>query len=190
MLKYNIEKLIAVLAMILFLFAGPFLFAQDLVIEETNINTAENYDAESITIGPDVTIDSMGNVVLTTNTLAIKPQFFILAGGQLNVITESVAVSVENEQKIALPENFKVSQNYPNPFNPETVITYQIAKSSRVSLKIFDISGRLIETLVNHTQSAGEYSVIFNASNLPSGMYYYRINAGKFKITKKMTLIK
>lgn len=94
----------------------------------------------------------------------------------------------ENPQQLV--NEFDLLQNYPNPFNPSTVINYQISKSNRVTLKVYDIIGNEIATLVNNHQPAGKYSVEFNASNLPSGIYLYRLEAGDFVQTRKMTLIK
>jgi len=88
------------------------------------------------------------------------------------------------------PKNFAVKQNYPNPFNPTTVIQYAVPKESEVSLVIYDILGKEVVTLVNGRKSAGRYSVNFNALNLPSGIYFYRLQAGDFSETKKMALLK
>ncbi len=91
-----------------------------------------------------------------------------------------------------LPERFELLQNYPNPFNPTTTIKYSIprGKTRLVVLKVFDILGREVSTLVNKKESAGNYSVRFNASNLPSGVYIYRLSYGNGKIAKKMILLK
>ena len=86
--------------------------------------------------------------------------------------------------------SFSLEQNYPNPFNPSTEIKYSVPSASVVSLKIFNLLGQEITTLVNQEQKAGTYSVNFNASKLSSGMYIYRLQAGENTITKKMTLIK
>ena len=89
-----------------------------------------------------------------------------------------------------LPTSYSLSQNYPNPFNPTTNIKYSITKESQVSLKVFDIIGREVETLVNLNQKAGSYEVNFNASKLASGVYIYRLQAGDFTQSMKMMLIK
>jgi hypothetical protein len=89
-----------------------------------------------------------------------------------------------------IPKDYQLGQNYPNPFNPETKIQYEIPKTGFVSLKIYDIRGREIKTLVEENQSAGEYELNFNAGNLPSGTYFYRIHTDKFSDTKKMVLIR
>ena len=95
------------------------------------------------------------------------------------------------------PKNYSLSQNYPNPFNPSTVISYSIPTASNVSLKVFDVLGNLITTLVNQNQEAGNYSINFNASKFSSGIYFYKIQVnpangvtGGFMTVKKMLLIK
>ena len=96
----------------------------------------------------------------------------------------------------AIPFEYSLSQNYPNPFNPATVINYNIAfplnKGGQgiVTLKVYDVLGNEIATLVNQKQNAGSYSVNFDATNFPSGIYYYQLTAGEFVQTKRMTLIK
>jgi len=88
------------------------------------------------------------------------------------------------------PTKFELSQNYPNPFNPSTTISFSIPQKSDVSVKIFDILGNEIATLVNETKEAGRYNVSFNASKYSSGVYFYTIKAGSLYETKKMTLLK
>lgn len=89
-----------------------------------------------------------------------------------------------------LAESYSLSQNYPNPFNPSTIINYSLPVQSNVSIKVFDVLGKEIGNLMNEMQTAGIHSVEFNAVNLPSGVYYYRIEANDFVDTKKMLLIK
>jgi choice-of-anchor B domain-containing protein len=93
------------------------------------------------------------------------------------------------------PDNFSLGQNYPNPFNPATVINYEIpsnvkSERSNVKLVIYNNLGKEVNTLVNAAQSAGNYEVKFDGSNLPSGIYFYRLTAGDFSETKQMTLLK
>ncbi len=90
----------------------------------------------------------------------------------------------------AIPKAFALSQNFPNPFNPSTKINYQISKSEFVSLRVYDILGNEVSTLVNEKKSPGNYEANFNAASLTSGVYFYQIKAGSFVQTKKMTLIK
>jgi hypothetical protein len=87
-------------------------------------------------------------------------------------------------------KSYSLEQNYPNPFNPVTTINYYLENESQVSLKIFDIMGREVAELVNLRQPIGTYSVNFDASNLASGIYFYKLSAGEFTSVKKMTLLK
>lgn len=89
-----------------------------------------------------------------------------------------------------MPQDFSLEQNYPNPFNPATKINYSVKKNGFIALKIFDSSGKEIETLVSETQSAGTYTAYFDGLELPSGVYYYRLTSENFSETKKMILIK
>jgi hypothetical protein len=88
------------------------------------------------------------------------------------------------------PKGFELHQNYPNPFNPTTRIEYATPRTSHVSLKVFDLLGREVATLVDEVQEAGFKSVEFNASDLASGVYFYRLQAGTFAQTKKLALIR
>ncbi|OGU77187.1 MAG: hypothetical protein A2V93_12490 [Ignavibacteria bacterium RBG_16_34_14] len=98
-------------------------------------------------------------------------------------------VGVE-EELYEIPTEFLLSQNYPNPFNPNTKIKYSIPQSSNVVIKVFDILGSEIETLVNVEKPAGTYELNWNAANLPSGVYFYQLKAGSFVETNKMILLK
>jgi photosystem II stability/assembly factor-like uncharacterized protein len=89
-----------------------------------------------------------------------------------------------------VPENFSLAQNYPNPFNPSTTIKFDIPKSTFVKITVYDILGKEVKTLVNQNVGTGSYTLDFDAYNLASGTYFYRMNAGEFNITKKMVLIK
>lgn len=86
--------------------------------------------------------------------------------------------------------SYKLAQNYPNPFNPSTEINYTVAKPGLVTLKVYDMLGRVVATLVNQYKASGHYNVNFNASNLASGMYIYQLNVNGVTISKKMTLLK
>jgi hypothetical protein len=94
------------------------------------------------------------------------------------------------EKKSYLPSGYSLNQNYPNPFNPSTKISYSIPTRSRVVIKIYDATGKEVETIENSERSAGTYVVTFNAKQLASGIYYYKITANKFSAAKKFVLLK
>lgn len=100
------------------------------------------------------------------------------------------ASSIVRELGTDRPQRFKLEQNYPNPFNPMTTIVYQLPVTSDVSLKVYDVLGREVATLFSGRQNAGRYQAQFNASQLSSGLYFYRLQAGSYVETKKMTLVK
>ena len=105
-------------------------------------------------------------------------------------VDESPVTSAFAPQLSDSPTTYALSSNYPNPFNPETTITYSIANENRVLLEVFDLTGRSVATLVDAFQPAGQYTVRFDASTLPSGVYLYRIEAGNFQQINKMTLLR
>ena len=90
----------------------------------------------------------------------------------------------------ALPAAYALKQNYPNPFNPATIIRFSVAAKQAISLQIFDITGRLVATLVNESLIAGEYEVTWQAGHLPSGTYFMQMKSGDFVKTRKMVLLK
>ncbi len=96
----------------------------------------------------------------------------------------------EIENTISKPKEFILNQNYPNPFNPVTNIRYSISVSSYVTLKVYDIIGKEVKTLVNEYKQNGSYQVTFNGINLPSGVYYFRLKSGQWNQVRKMLLIK
>ena len=98
--------------------------------------------------------------------------------------------NVEEPSVDGLPTKFALNQNYPNPFNPSTSISYNIPESGLVELNVYDMLGNKIKTLVNEQKSAGNYEVRFDASNLSSGMYIYRLITSGFTETKKMLFMK
>jgi hypothetical protein len=90
----------------------------------------------------------------------------------------------------SVPDKYELSQNYPNPFNPATTITYQIPEDGLVTLKIYDILGREVKTLVNEQKTTGMYEISFDASNLVSGVYIYKLQVNDLISSKKMMLLK
>jgi photosystem II stability/assembly factor-like uncharacterized protein len=109
-------------------------------------------------------------------------------GGGVFKTTEST--TAVNGQPTELLRSFCLMQNYPNPFNPSTVITYQLATNTFVTLRVYDMLGRAVKTLVNRRQSSGYHSVILDAGSLPSGVYFYRLQTETFANTKKLILLR
>jgi hypothetical protein len=89
-----------------------------------------------------------------------------------------------------LPLYYKMSQNYPNPFNPSTTIKFDLPKTSDVRLEVYNLAGQIVQTIINKKIPAGSHQVEFNAHNLSSGVYYYRIHVGEFQDVKKMILLR
>jgi hypothetical protein len=97
---------------------------------------------------------------------------------------------VNEDEELGQPVAYKLAQNYPNPFNPSTKIRYTIPENARVTLKVFNILGQEVATLVNEHEVAGNYVALFEANELATGVYFYRLEAGKFTDVKKMLLLK
>jgi hypothetical protein len=102
----------------------------------------------------------------------------------INVLTDV------KDKSGSVPTEYALYQNYPNPFNPATKIRYSIPKSSFVQLKVYDLLGNEIKSLVKEQQSAGYHEVEFNAGNLSSGIYFYRLQTDNFSVSKKLILMK
>lgn len=101
-----------------------------------------------------------------------------------------LGITSANRQTAAVPEEFGLSNNYPNPFNPATTIAYRIPAASHVSLKVYDLLGKEVTVLMDGIQTAGYYSTVFDASQLSSGTYFYRLIAGRYSEVKRMSLVK
>jgi hypothetical protein len=98
--------------------------------------------------------------------------------------------TIEENNSSVIPSEYRLFDAYPNPFNPETKISFQLPKIEFVKLEIFDITGKLIKTLLKKSLNSGKYSISWNAANKSSGVYFYRLTAGGFTGTKKLILLK
>jgi len=141
-------------------------------------------------------VSGSGNILFSGISILQNP-----AGTDSNIVyidgaqySNPNATGIKNSSLSSLPVQYKLNQNYPNPFNPSTIISYQIPKSSYVTLKIYDVLGREITSLVNEYEQAGSHQIEFNAENvkkdLTSGIYFYTLKAGSFTATKKLVLMK
>jgi aminopeptidase N len=127
--------------------------------------------------------DGQGSAAISINdNLVIDPEQWIL-------MAEPVIVTSVNGNNSIITD-YRLEQNYPNPFNPKTKITYSIPKAEIVKIKVYDILGKEIKTLLNEYQPAGIYEIDFDGTGLQSGVYFYRIISGSYADTKKMILLK
>jgi hypothetical protein len=156
--------------------------------EERNLN----WQSIGFVNGNGTTSQSHSYTFIDNNISAVKYSY------RLKQIDFDGTFSYSNEIEVdlSLPQTFSLEQNYPNPFNPSTTIKYTIpnvtlsgVEGSRVTLKVYDAIGNEIATLVNESKTAGNYEIVFNAKNLSSGTYFYKLQAGSFIETKKMILI-
>jgi len=104
----------------------------------------------------------------------------------ISALQDKINITTNNK----IPDEYLLNQNYPNPFNPTTRIDFSLKENGIISLKVYDLLGRDVATLLNEQKPAGTYSVEFNATNLPSGIYFYTLTSGKFMATKKLILLK
>ena len=128
---------------------------------------------------------------------SIDPAFVITAGNNLDELRTNVdnariaytnLTGVDSTERV--PLKFYLSQNYPNPFNPGTEIDYEIPEEGRVTIKVFDVLGRFVKTLIDEEKQAGMYHLKFSAADLASGVYFYQLKVNSFSSTKKFVLMK
>ncbi|MBP9084178.1 MAG: T9SS type A sorting domain-containing protein [Bacteroidia bacterium] len=190
--------------------------APDLILPENNstINTLTPgfyWDSSIVASSYQIIISTDSNFTSIVLDETVIRMYYIISGGLLNTdinyywkvrtINDGgigpwsdvfkfkiVITDVENEQQ--LPTEFILNQNYPNPFNPSTIISYELPNASKVIIKVYDIIGNEVATLVNEEKPAGRYNIEFSGSNLSSGIYLYKIIAGDFIQTQKMILVK
>jgi len=189
----------------------------DLVLSSGSISSTKTYEAENtVTAQTAYTVLSGGNVTFRAGgqislepgftasngsafratvdgTLGTPAQIFAIAGrsSALNPVTpQKPAPDAQPDQRPRSPSTYDLASNYPNPFNPSTIISYGVPEEGRVVLKIYNTLGQEVRTIVDEVQPAGNRSVEFNASSLPSGMYFYRLQAGGFSSVKKMMLLR
>lgn len=136
-----------------------------------------------------IAVDNSNNVFVAGGSKGIH-NFYDFTIIKYSQQTDKAGLNYYKPVSLEIPKEYNLSQNYPNPFNPETNIKFSIPNNSFVKLTIYDITGKEIASLVNEQLNAGDYSYNFNASDISSGVYFYRIEAGDFTEVKKMMLIK
>ena len=175
----------------------------------TGLPTSEEFTA-LIAVGTNIFAGSHSGAYLSTDngsswgtintgfTIYHAVRSFFISRANLYAVTSSgiwkrpLSEMITSVQELSnnLPSKFKLEQNYPNPFNPSTKIDFQIPVLSFVEIKVYDLLGREVATLVNEEENPGEYETTFDGSKLASGVYFYRMQAGDFIQTKKLLLMK
>jgi len=175
-----------------------------IVHSSMNVNIIGNFDVAQRLINPvfnntgvwyDYFTGNPLKVDSVNQTIALNPgEFHIYTTVKLPTPEAGIVSSVQDKNTAVKIKNYMLEQNYPNPFNPSTTISYQLPQNAFVTLKVYNILGREVATLVNEEKNAGRYTVTFNAaginSSLSSGVYFYRIQAGSFTDCKKLMLVK
>ena len=151
---------------------------------QVGLNDSTGSDVGMLSLTPGLIFAAYGN-----HYHGDLPQLFLGPGSNVALAPISELTSVD-EPVPTVPDGYALFQNYPNPFNPTTVISYQLSSASEVSVKVYDILGRAVETLVNERQGAGSHWITFDGSRLPSGVYFYRLRAGDYTRIMKMILLK
>jgi hypothetical protein len=151
------------------------------------VNIGPDINTTDDEYGPRVTHDGK-YLFFTRENRGKTMDIYWVSANCINSLKQRVT-SVESEKQV-VPAGFSLFQNYPNPFNPSTVISYQLLVNSHATLKVYDVLGREVVTLVNEQKSAGVYQVTFDAHLLPSGVYFYRLQAGSYLETRKLVMLR
>ena len=137
--------------------------------------------------GSDVLYNSVGQAIVSDGSSS-DPSMILESGFGAGLISRISSAPVSDSKN---PYEYKLEQNYPNPFNPMTTIPFSLSERSTVVIKLYDILGRNVKTLLNEKRPAGNHKIVLNATNLASGVYFYRMVAGKkFVKTRKMIVLK
>jgi hypothetical protein len=183
----------------------PFGFHYDVSFVNDSVGTIVGSEIVRTTDGGITWVVQKNFIGSSGASIGLKGVYFIDANngtavgdcGAILRTTNGGVTFFEEKKVVELPTEFILSQNYPNPFNPSTKIQYSVPQSSSVVIKVFDILGNEIQTLVNDEKPAGTYEITWHATNLPSGLYFYQLKvypanggAGSYSETKKMILIR
>ncbi len=161
------------------------------LIATTSGNNTEaelKWDSTTVPQGITLMLIDLGNTKTQVNMSMTGTYRFIINNTDSLQITSSITGI--SQQPVLIPTVYALSQNYPNPFNPTTIIKYSVPKAGLVTIKVFDVLGREVSTLVNQEKMPGNYNAEFDAGSLASGIYFYRMKAGNFVDTKKLVLLK
>jgi len=138
----------------------------------------------------DINLNNGGAMYVPGDTLIAANYVYHSANYPARILLPLATITGVQERSAAIPAGYRLEQNYPNPFNPATVISFQLSVNSHVKLKVFDVNGREVVMLVDGEMAAGEHAVTFAPRDVTSGLYFYKITAGKFSQTRKAVLMK
>jgi hypothetical protein len=173
-MKKSIFILIAIM-----LFSSP-LFGQTLIHKRLTVSSGGGLSSDGT---------FTNQVVIGQTAFGESSDSLFFGGGGFLGGGDDWITSIDEIDEI-MPLQFELSQNYPNPFNPSTTINYTLAEQSHVRLEIYNILGQRVTVIIDENQEVGSYSQIWQAGNVPSGVYFYRIKADEFEQTRKMMLLK
>ena len=165
----------------------------DLVLSNTTIVSVEQHSAiNTITVGPDVNIDPTGNLTLGAPSVYILPKFHVLNGGKLFIVSETIDVA---NDKLLNPTGLTISKAYPNPFHQSTRIDFNLEKSGKINIMVYDAVGKEITTLLSEHRFPGSHSVEWDATSqtgekIGNGIYYIRFITENYQETKKAIFIR
>jgi len=174
-------------------------FSWNEVVTATKYHLQVAADNQFAQVVRDTVVFERTSVTLLRRLLGETPYFWRVSAANIGgesafstarLFTTEPVTGVEEKKEAAIPTEFSLSQNYPNPFNPTTTIQFALPKSSEVKLVIYDLAGRVVAELARGKFEAGYHKVVFDATRLVSGIYYYRLKAGDFLSVKKLTLLK
>jgi Secretion system C-terminal sorting domain/Cohesin domain len=156
------------------------------VAPQTTLSIDSIFQVDSVVVGPgEVTYYGQGlQASDSTGTQVLNPGF---VSGKVRI---TLSTGVDDDIAAGLPKSFAVNQNYPNPFNPSTIISFSIPRQSNVKIEVFNLLGQKVMTLADGTLPAGNHQVSWDASNNPSGVYFYRVSWSGGNHTRKMVLVK
>ena len=158
------------------------------ILAATDSSGLRLFSVDGDSIGP----CNEGLTTLNILTLELGDDGYVYAGTDDGVWRRPLSEIVTSTEEISptFPEDFIIAQNYPNPFNPTTTLEYSLSHAGHVTLKVYNVLGEEVAALVDGEQAAGAFTTTWDASDLPSGVYFYRLTAGEYVQTRKMVLMR